>query len=144
MIKIEASNQKDLQEKIWSSLVASNKQKCQWFQKNPISEANEAKNFYAFEDGKLSGGAVGYILYESYFLELLWVDDACRLQKVGTSLMKQVEDYVKETKLIGIRLETWDFQAKGFYEKLGYNMYASIEDCPPGTINYFFKKRYQV
>ncbi len=58
--------------------------------------------------------------------------------------MKQVEDYVKETKLIGIRLETWDFQAKGFYEKLGYNMYASIEDCPPGTINYFFKKRYQV
>lgn len=142
MLKIEVSDKKEFQEYVWNGLVASNEKKCQWFQKNPASGANEYKNFFAFDEGKLIGGAIGFILYEWYFLEGLWIKDSYQSQKVGTSLMKKVEEYVKKEKLIGIRLETWDFQAKGFYEKLGYTMYGTIEDCPPGTINYFFKKKF--
>lgn len=39
-------------------------------------------------------------------------------------------------------METWDFQAKGFYEKNGYTVFAEIKDCPPGTICYFLKKEF--
>ena len=35
-------------------------------------------------------------------------------------------------------------QAYGLYtylEKNGYEVYAQFEDCPPGTIEYFLKKK---
>ena len=35
---------------------------------------------------------------------------------------------------------TWDFQAKEFYEKLGYEVFGKIKDCPPDTIHYDLKK----
>lgn len=38
-------------------------------------------------------------------------------------------------------METWDFQARNFYEKNGYKDFAQIEDCPPNTIDYFLKKK---
>lgn len=38
-------------------------------------------------------------------------------------------------------METWNFQAKGFYEKLGDKVYATFEDCSPGMVDYFLRKR---
>ena len=34
-------------------------------------------------------------------------------------------------------METWNFQARGFYEKNGYNVFGEIKDCPE---NLFLKK----
>lgn len=48
--------------------------------------------------------------------------------------------YDEDINQTGIRMETWDFQARGFYEKNGYNVFGEIKDCPPGTICYFLKK----
>ena len=46
----------------------------------------------------------------------------------------------KENLLVGIRMGTWNFQAKLFYEKLGYKVFGEIKDCPPNTIHYDLKK----
>lgn len=63
-----------------------------------------------------------------------------RKRNVGTNLIRKIEEFAKVGHLTGIRMETWDFQAKGFYEKKGYSVFAEIKDCPPGTINYYLKK----
>ena len=55
-------------------------------------------------------------------------------------MLKSIEEFAKKENLTGIRTETWDFQAKGFYEKNGYKVYAKIKDCPPGTIDFSLKK----
>lgn len=56
-------------------------------------------------------------------------------------LIKKIEEYATENKAIGVRMETWNFQARGFYEKMGYQVYATFEDCPPGTTDYFLRKK---
>jgi GNAT superfamily N-acetyltransferase len=39
------------------------------------------------------------------------------------------------------RLATGNFQAPVFYQKLGYTLYGTLENCPPGeTVFYFWKK----
>ena len=50
--------------------------------------------------------------------------------------MIEVENLAKKLNMNGIRVETWDFQAKGFYEKQGFEVFAELKDCPPKTIEY--------
>ena len=42
---------------------------------------------------------------------------------------------------IGVRLDTWGFQAKPFYEKQGYTVFGVLEDYPPGETEYQLAKR---
>ena len=38
-------------------------------------------------------------------------------------------------------VDTFDFQAKEFYEKFGYVLFATLEDTPsPGHTRYYFRK----
>lgn len=34
-------------------------------------------------------------------------------------------------------LDTYDFQALGFYEKRGYRVFGQLDDYPPGHTRYF-------
>lgn len=144
MIKIEKDNDIEMKKIIHTNLRKNNMSKCQWL-KNNISEnidepISKQYNFLAFDDDKLVGGAIGFIEYNWYFLDLLCVDEKYRGQYIGTKLLKQIEEFAKKENLTGIRMETWDFQARGFYEKNGYKVFAEIKDCPPNTICYFLKK----
>ena len=31
-------------------------------------------------------------------------------------------------------------QAPGFYSRLGYELYGTLENCPPGTTVFYFRK----
>src|SRR5205823_2780313 len=37
-------------------------------------------------------------------------------------------------------LDTFDFQARGFYERLGYETFAEVQDFPRGHSRFFMKK----
>ena len=37
-------------------------------------------------------------------------------------------------------LDTYEFQARGFYERLGYSGFGQLDDYPPGFVRYFMKK----
>ena len=56
--------------------------------------------------------------------------------------MREIEKLAKKEHLTGVRMEKWNFQAKEFYEKNGYSVFAEIENCPPGTIDYYLKKEF--
>jgi predicted N-acetyltransferase YhbS len=49
----------------------------------------------------------------------LWVSAAVRGAGHGTSLMREAEGYARDRGAIGITLETFSFQARSFYERLG-------------------------
>ena len=42
---------------------------------------------------------------------------------------------------VGARLDTFEFQAPGFYEKLGYTRFGRIDDHPRGYSRFFMQKR---
>lgn len=138
MIRIESSNNKELKKQIEDWLRAFNKSQKEWFRDRAYKIKNQ--NFFAFDEDKLIGGAVGCVKYNWYYLDLLFVKEAYRKQKVGSKLLKQIEDFAKSENSTGVRMETWDFQALGFYKANGYEVFGEIEDCPPGTIEYHLKK----
>jgi hypothetical protein len=37
-------------------------------------------------------------------------------------------------------LDTFDFQARDFYERNGYELFGALDDCPPGHKRYYLKK----
>jgi hypothetical protein len=40
-----------------------------------------------------------------------------------------------------VQLSTFGFQARPFYEKMGYEVFATLEDCPVGHCEYFLRKQ---
>jgi hypothetical protein len=41
----------------------------------------------------------------------------------------------------GAQLDTYSFQAQGFYEKLGYAVFGIVEDYPSGHSRIYLSKR---
>ena len=146
MITIKNDNDIEMKNIIHTNLRKSNREKCQWLKNNSHADIKisdiKNSNFLAFDNDRLIGGAIGFVQYNWYFLDLLYVDEKYRGQNVGTNLIKQIEAFAEKENLTGVRMETWDFQARGFYEKNGYTVFAEIKDCPPGTIEYFLKKEF--
>ena len=138
MISIIKSNDKQLKKEITNRLHIFNKENNEWLKTHSNTKYI---NFFAYDNKKLIGGAIGYVIYNWFYLDMLFVDSLFQRQGIGTMLMHHIEEFAKQNNLVGIRVETWDFQAKGFYEKNGYTLFGEINDCPPGTTEYFLKKR---
>src|SRR6516162_5303326 len=83
-------------------------------------------------DGELIGGLSGYSLYGWLCVEVLWVAEPERRQGLGRALMSEVEALALKRRCAGIYLDTFDFQAPGFYEKLGYRKYGQLSNWPGG------------
>jgi GNAT superfamily N-acetyltransferase len=61
---------------------------------------------------------------------------------VGRAIMARAESIAAARGCIGAWLDTYSFQARGFYEKLGYSLVGTIEDCPPGGAHHLLQKRF--
>ena len=75
------------------------------------------------------GGLYGKISYGWLFIELLSIPDQMRTQGTGTRLMRAAEDLARERQCVGIWLDTFSFQAPGFYRKLGFSEFVVAGDC---------------
>ena len=93
------------------------------------------------ESGEILGGLHGRVFYRWLYIDLLSVPEQGRGQGIGSKLMQMAEDLAREKDCIGVWLDTFDFQAPGFYRKLGYSELGQIADYPPGHTRFFFQKR---
>ena len=92
-----------------------------------------------------SGEIIAGCLAEMYFwnilyVSILWVDERFRHQGLGSQLLKEMEAIARRERCTLIHLDTFDFQAKGFYLRHGYELFGTLEDCPPGHCRYYLKK----
>jgi GNAT superfamily N-acetyltransferase len=92
-------------------------------------------------DGEIVGGLWGRTGYGFLFVELLALGPAKGLG-LGRKLMALAEDEARRRGLSGIWLDTWTFQAPGFYAKLGFLECGRIADYPPGYARIFYVKRF--
>ena len=91
--------------------------------------------------GETAGGLWGRISYDWLFVELLVVPEAARGMGLGRQVMDQAETIAREAGCTGLWLDTYEFQARGFYEKLGYTLFGTLEDHPVGQRRFFMMKR---
>ena len=62
---------------------------------------------------------------------------------MGTKLLNEIEKIAIEEKCNLIHLDTFDFQAKDFYIKQGYEVFGVLEHCPANHCRYYLKKKLQ-
>ena len=91
--------------------------------------------------GDLAGGLVGHTWATWLHITYLWVDARHRGAGLGSRLLKRAERTARDRRdCTAARLETWDFQAPGFYRRHGYKVICAIPDYPPGITEYTLVK----
>jgi len=136
-IKIYNATEEE-QDLISSSLVSFNNSKVPFTQK-PLTK-------YICKCIKDGDEVIGGILSEVYCwnilsIEILWVKDEHRNKGYASILMNDAESEAREMGCKISHLDTFDFQAKELYEKLGYTVFGVLEDCPDGHSRYYMSKK---
>ncbi len=90
--------------------------------------------------GELRGGFWVEVYYESAFLKWAWVDEKLRGKDLGTALMEMAEAESRRRGAVNLWLDTFSFQARPFYEKLGYKLFGTLKMGRPGVERYFLAK----
>ncbi len=94
------------------------------------------------EDGVVAGGLYGTTSYDWLIIELLFVPEHLRGNGLGSQLVAVAEEQARARGCIGAWLDTFSFQARGFYEMLGYSLVGTIPDHPIGGARHFLVKRW--
>jgi GNAT superfamily N-acetyltransferase len=128
---------------IVEELLAFNRQHAPAVASEPPPQAPAPLHVYALHPaGALLGGVVGrtHTLRLWFEVHLVWVDESYRRQGMGRHLMERAEQEARQRGCQYARVNTSQYQAPGFYTKLGYMLYGTLENCPPGeTVSYFWK-----
>ena len=94
------------------------------------------------DTGEVLGGLWGDTMFAYLHVDLLFVPESLRRAGIGRQLMSDAEGEAIRRGCRGAWLDTYSFQARGFYERLGYGVFGTIDDCPPGHSRIFLKKTF--
>jgi GNAT superfamily N-acetyltransferase len=84
-------------------------------------------------DGEeLVAALTGATVWSWLSIDVLWVTPELRGQGYGRRLVSEAESLAHGRGCRHARLDTFDFQARTFYEELGYRVYAELADFPEG------------
>lgn len=106
----------------------------------PTLPAEKLGTFIKSDMGEVLGGCYGVINWDWLYIDWLWCHESIRGQGFGTQLIRAMEHYALAKGIHHVKLETADFQALGFYQKLGYCIYGELENYPIGHTVYYLKK----
>ena len=97
--------------------------------------------FLRNDDDAVVGGLLGHIKWRWLYVAKLWLRDDFRGGGHGAGLLRAAENLARSQGCIGAHLDTFEYQARPFYEKLGYELFGTLEGFPPGYRQYFLAKR---
>jgi GNAT superfamily N-acetyltransferase len=98
--------------------------------------------FLRDDSGRIVGGLLGHIRWRWLYVAKLWIDDSQRGAGQGRALMQAAEDHARRRGCLGAYLDTFEYQARPFYEKLGYTVFGALEGYPPGYRQFHLAKRF--
>lgn len=90
--------------------------------------------------GRILGGVILQSYWKETYVELLWLSGKARSQGTGRELMREAERQARRRGSVLMHLNTYSFQAPGFYEKLGFRRVGKVAGSPKGEKRYFYAK----
>jgi len=90
--------------------------------------------------GAIEGGLVGISYYDWLIVEMLFVPLGLRGHGVGTRLMRGAEALAHQRGCIGVWLDTASPAAASFYRRLGYRVFATMDDHPQGHARWWMAR----
>ncbi len=97
--------------------------------------------FVKGDAGEILAGVHGNTDWGWLYISALWVDESLRGTGLGSALMAKAEALAIERGCTQAYLQTMSYQAPDFYAKLGYTVFAELEDIPPPHKCIFFRKQ---
>ena len=91
--------------------------------------------------GSVRGALLAYVWGQWLHVDTLWLEDGLRGQGWGTQLMEAAHEVGREKGAEAAFLDTFSWQARPFYERLGYAVVFEMRDFPPGHSRFFMTKR---
>jgi GNAT superfamily N-acetyltransferase len=109
---------------------------------NAYTEFNRRElNIFARDaGGQIIGGLLGESMFGWLHIRVFWLAEDKRRKGLGTRLLEMAEDEGRLRGCKAVYLNTFSFQARPFYEKLGYECFATQDDFPVGHESYSMKK----
>lgn len=92
-------------------------------------------------DQAIVGGVIGVMFWNWLFVDLMWIKDELRGRGYGQRLLALIEEEARQRGATNAHLDTFSFQAPGFYQRQGYKVFGQLEDFPPGHRRYFLTKQ---
>ena len=93
------------------------------------------------ETGKVVGGLYGGSYLGQLRVDRFFLPEAMRRGGLGSRLLAAAEEEGRRRGCTRIALNTLEIQARGFYEKQGYETAATLDCDPPGVTRYLMSKR---
>lgn len=92
------------------------------------------------ENGIVRGGILAEVCWNWLEIHTFMIDEDIRKTGFGTKLLAEIETIALEKECDFIKVDTLSFQALGFYEKNGYQVYGSIDNVGRDFEHYYLKK----
>jgi len=107
-----------------------------------IPDESRKMAFALIENGEIIGGITGKMNFNRCHVSGLGIEGTSRGGGYGVLLMEKIEEAAIQIGATIITVSTQDFQARDFYERLGYTVFGELEDCPfEGTTKFYMSKR---
>ncbi len=91
-------------------------------------------------DGRLIGAGLGETGRGWLHISVVWVDESARGGGVGSRIVRAMEGLAINRGCHAGYLNTFSYQARPFYEKLGYAVFGTLHNYPPGHQRFFMSK----
>jgi ribosomal protein S18 acetylase RimI-like enzyme len=123
---------------IVAMLIAYNSSKTEHLQ----NEVNKPVEILAKDDkGEIIGGLYGRSLWGTLEIKTFAVRRENRNEGIGKMLIQEAEKEAVKRNCRFVSLDTFSFQAPGFYEKMGFEKIGTETDFPKGFEKYYYRKK---
>src|SRR5438105_8730422 len=89
--------------------------------------------------GNVVGGLWGRSLWGSMYIDVIFVPEQLRRTGIGSMVMQRAEAEAIRRGCRSSWLDTYNLQARSFYERLGFTVFGVIEGPPPTFPHVFLK-----
>lgn len=97
---------------------------------------------FAWAGAQMVGGVHGLTHWNWLFISQLWVHDQYRGVGIGSRLLGMAEEMARSRGADAAHLSTFDFQARGFYERHRYRQFGQLDEFPTRHALHFLVKQF--
>lgn len=92
------------------------------------------------DSGTVVGGIAAMVNWGWLSINLVWVDESLRGTGLGHRLLEEIEQLGRQRGCTQAHLDTFSYQARPFYERHGYELFATLDDYPAGHRRFYLRK----
>ena len=134
-IVAERSGARAMSRKLWNGLLHYNRKTAGPFRYSRVVLTVRSPR------GSVLGGLILQSYWKESYVELLWLSERARRLGFGRRLIAEAERRARRRGSRLLHLNTYSFQAPGFYEKLGFTRFGRMAGSPRGGSRHFYVKQ---